>query len=169
MEKEAPGIDALEELTQEHQAVLSQLDTLHAALARLLEDEARVDSEALSDVQAVVQFLETELGIHLRKEEEVLFPVLSGYLGQEGGPIGVMLLEHEDLRRSLRALSTALGTLRGDAQPASCQEARQVGYGLIGLLRQHIKKEDHILFPMAGSFLDRGQLLALGQQMRAMA
>ncbi len=169
MEEGAPGIDALEELTQEHQAVLSQLDTLHAALARLLEDEARVDSEALSDVEAVVQFLETELGIHLRKEEEVLFPVLSGYLGQEGGPIGVMLLEHEDLRRSLRALSTALGTLRGDAQPASCQEARQVGYGLIGLLRQHIKKEDHILFPMAGSFLDRGQLLALGQQMRAMA
>ncbi len=169
MEEKSPGVDALEELTEEHQAVLSHLGTLDGALVRLVKDETGVDSEALSAVGAVTQLLETDLGLHLRKEEEVLFPALAACLGQEGGPIGVMLMEHEDLRRSLRALSTAFGALQADPRSASPEEVRQVGYGLIGLLRQHIKKEDHMLFPMAGSSLDRGQLLALGEQMRAMA
>ncbi len=169
MEKEAPGIDALEELTADHQAVLSQLDTLHGTLGRLFEGEAGIDSEALSDVEAAVQFLETELEVHLRKEEQVLFPALSGYLPREGGPIGVMLLEHKDLRRTLRALRTALGSLRTDPQSASAEDVLKVGYSLIGLLRQHIKKEDLCLFPMSSSYLDRQRLLALGGAMRAIA
>ncbi len=169
MEKEAPGIDALEELSADHQAVLSQLDTLHGTLGRLLEGGTGIDSEALSDVDVAVQFLETELETHLRKEEQVLFPALSDYLPREGGPIGVMLLEHEDLRRTLRALRTALGLLRTDPQSASAEDVVKVGYSLIGLLRQHIKKEDLCLFPMSGSYLDRQRLLALGVAMRAMA
>ncbi len=55
-------------------------------------DETGVDSEALSAVGAVTQLLETDLGLHLRKEEEVLFPALAACLGQGGGPIGVMLM-----------------------------------------------------------------------------
>jgi len=169
MPEEVSGIDGLETLHREHQAVLSRLNTLQWTLLRLLKDQPGVVPEALNEIEAVVEFLEAELWIHLRKEEEILFPALSAYLGQEGWPIEVLLLEHQDLRRGLRAFSSELGILRADPESASPVEVFEVGYDLCGLLRHHIAKEDTCLFPMAGSSLDRGQLLALGEQMRAMA
>ncbi len=168
MEEESLGLNALEELKKEHQEVLSQLDTLEVAIVELAKEQAGIDSEALRVSEAVIQFLDKDLDIHFRKEEEVLFPALSGYVGREGGPIGVMLMEHEDLRRSLHAFRNALGIFRAEPQPASRENVLKGGYGLISLLRLHIKKEDNCLFLMAGSYLNRTRLREMGAEMQAM-
>lgn len=173
MESRDSSIDALQELTQEHEAVLSNLAALQQVLGDMQDGLHQVDSAVLEAAENVVRSLRTDLAVHLRKEEELLFPPLEAYLGREQGPIGVMLAEHEDLRRIVQRLSDALALLRADAEPASRQNAHQEvlrwGRGLIGLLRQHIIKEDRCLFPMAASHLGRPRLLALGEEMRALA
>lgn len=172
MDHSVSGLDALQELTQEHEAVLSNVAALQQALEGMQDGLHQVDTAALDAAENVVRSLKTDLAVHLRKEEEILFPPLEGRLGREQGPLGVMLMEHEDLRRIVQRLSDALSLLRADAELASRQDAHQEalrwGRGLIGLLRQHIAKEDQCLFPMAAFHLGRTQLRVLGEEMRNM-
>ena len=172
MGHDASGLDALQELTHEHEAVLLNLAALQQVLGEMQDGLHQVDSAALDTAENVVRFLRMDLAVHLRKEEEILFPPLEARLGRQQGPIGVMLMEHEDLRRIVQRLSDALSLLRADAEPASRKDTHQEvlrwGRGLIGLLRQHIAKEDQCLFPMAASHLGRPQLLVLGEEMRVM-
>ena len=71
---------------------------------------------------------------------------------REGGPIGVMLAEHERGRAYVRAMAEAAGRYsKGDksAAPVLIQNGRNY----VELLRQHIAKEDRVLFPMADKVL----------------
>jgi hemerythrin-like domain-containing protein len=92
-------------------------------------------------------------GCHHRKEENVLFKAMSASgVPVQGGPVGVMLDEHEQGRQFTRAM-------RGGAEKWQAgQEAGQVetlkaAQQYIALLRQHILKENNVLFPMADRFI----------------
>lgn len=80
---------------------------------------------------------------HHNKEEALLFPALiAAGLPLENGPVACLLDEHEDGRRLVRAMREALGA--GD------RRALQAGArGFAKLLRQHIDKENQVLFQMA--------------------
>jgi hemerythrin-like domain-containing protein len=95
---------------------------------------------------------------HHGKEEEHLFPALVGKgVPLEGGPVGVLLVEHEEGRGYLKTLSTS-----GDPASRSAAALRYVN-----LLRQHIEKENEVLFPMADELLsleEQGKLAKLYEQ-----
>jgi len=92
-------------------------------------------------------------GCHHKKEEGVLFPAMvSSGMPKEGGPIGMMLAEHEQGRSLTRALRSAAQRLESGDQSAA-QEVIANARGYSQLLRQHIMKEDRILFPMADQVL----------------
>ncbi len=80
---------------------------------------------------------------HHNKEEVMLFPALiAAGLPLENGPVACLLDEHEDGRRLVRAMREALG--------AQDRRALQAGArGFAKLLRQHIDKENQVLFQMA--------------------
>lgn len=64
------------------------------------------------------------------------------------GPIAVMLDEHEQGRAFTRGMREAAERLAGGEQAAkTAVVANARGYA--ALLRQHIRKEDTVLFPMA--------------------
>jgi hemerythrin-like domain-containing protein len=82
---------------------------------------------------------------HHGKEEDILFAAMvdAGFPAQ-GGPIAVMLHEHDLGRSHVRALRelTALPSL-----PVGPAKSYVQAFG--DLLRAHIQKEDHILYPIA--------------------
>lgn len=86
---------------------------------------------------------------HHGKEEDILFAAMveAGF-PSDGGPIAVMLHEHDLGRAHVQALRSfgALPTL--PIGPATTH-ARAFGE----LLRNHIQKEDNILYPMATRLL----------------
>jgi len=91
---------------------------------------------------------------HHGKEEDVLFAamVAAGF-PREGGPIAVMLMDHE----AGRAHVGVMATMAEQAEPWSAQaraETVAAARGCAELLRGHIRKEDHILYPMARQRLD---------------
>lgn len=92
-------------------------------------------------------------GCHHKKEEGVLFQSMATYgVPVEGGPIGVMLAEHEQGRLFTRNLRHAAERLEAGDQSAKRDVITNArGYAM--LLRQHIMKEDNILFPMANRVL----------------
>jgi hemerythrin-like domain-containing protein len=86
---------------------------------------------------------------HHCKEEDLLFPLMEAKgFSREQGPTGVMLDEHEAGRHHVRRMAEALERVAaGDitAQGAFIDHAQRFAE----VLRQHIFKEDHCLFPMA--------------------
>lgn len=101
-------------------------------------------------------------GFHHAKEENLLFPLMvkKGY-STEQGPIAVMLHDHAEGRDYVKAMTEGIsGYKKGnEAALAKIYENMQ---GYIILLRNHIAKENNVLFRMADNALsenDQQELL----------
>lgn len=96
-------------------------------------------------------------GCHHAKEEGVLFKAMTANgLPRQGGPVGVMLAEHEQGRSFTRAMRAAAERLQG-GDVAAAGDVIGNARGYAALLRQHIQKEDGVLFPMANQIIPAGQ------------
>ncbi|MEW6050607.1 MAG: hemerythrin domain-containing protein [Candidatus Zixiibacteriota bacterium] len=77
-----------------------------------------------------------------------MFPALVNKgIPQEGGPIAVMLHEHEMGRMHVRGMSSHVEAA-ADGNRMALEAFASHAEGYVQLLRQHILKEDRILFPM---------------------
>ena len=94
----------------------------------------------------------------------MLFPAMEAAgVPTQGGPVGVMLNEHVEGRRLTAGLRAAAEKLdAGDASAAG--EVRQYATGYADLLKQHILKEDQILFPMADNVISGAALDSLREE-----
>lgn len=139
-------------LKQEHRVIEQVLDCLEQMTTRIRvgEDFDRADGTAA--LEFVRGFADSG---HHGKEENCLFPAMvdKGVPG-DVGPVGVMLAEHDVGRAAVGEMATALEAEDDEAFGAAAS-------GYVELMREHILKEDNILFPMADSLLgDRQDELA---------
>jgi hemerythrin-like domain-containing protein len=87
--------------------------------------------------------------LHHGKEEELLFPALEqAGIPREQGPVGVMLEEHTLGRSHTADMLAAVEAMRGGASGAGEQFAAAAA-AWSALLRDHIEKENEVLFHMA--------------------
>ena len=100
---------------------------------------------------------------HHGKEENNLFPALEAQgFPRDGGPVGVMLHEHDEGRGHIRAMDEAV-VQASAGQPEAVRRFVEHARSYTDLLRQHIQKEDNILFVLADRVLsaaDQQELLA---------
>lgn len=155
-------IDPIENLTAEHRLAIEALDRLENTLTK-----NALDAEDVAALGEIVAFFNGELEIHLRKEEKALFPALESFLGRRGGPIGVMLYEHEDLRKTFQLFKNGVDAIRAGTDPAGAA-ARENGYHIIGVLTNHIHKEDNVLFKMAARTLSENALSEIAEKMKSL-
>ncbi len=137
-------------LSNEHRVIEQVLDCLEA-LAQQCRSTGIFDKHAAED--AIDFFRNFADRCHHGKEEAHLFPAIEARgLPRNGGPTGVMLYEHEQGRAHLRAMADSIdAAAAGDA----AAQRRFLGHAAdyVGLLREHIRKEDHCLFAMANQAL----------------
>lgn len=139
-------------LEAEHEVILNVLDCLEK-----LGEEARaskkLDARSARDVLELLGTFADRC--HHGKEEGVLFPQLvKKGLPEKVGPIAVMLAEHETGRAEIagmRAGVAAWDESRPDATERFATHAR----AYVDLLRDHIAKENGVLFPMADGMLSQ--------------
>lgn len=86
---------------------------------------------------------------HHAKEEDVLFEALvNNGMPRQNSPIAAMLMEHDQGRAYVKAMETAAGeALAG--QTGREQTVAENALAYAALLRDHIAKEDDILYPLA--------------------
>lgn len=86
---------------------------------------------------------------HHAKEEDVLFTALvDNGMPKENSPVAAMLMEHDQGRTFIRAMERAVQeALAGRTD--SWQAIADNALGYAALLRDHIAKEDEILYPLA--------------------
>ncbi|MGB8297081.1 MAG: hemerythrin domain-containing protein [Polyangia bacterium] len=92
---------------------------------------------------------------HHAKEEDVLFVRMESVgFPHDNGPIAVMLHDHDSGRAFVRAMVDVVqDAARGDADALRIFANNAHGY--TELLREHIQKEDKILYPMADQSFDK--------------
>ncbi len=139
-------MEATEILIDEHRVIERVLASLETAAGRLSDGQPLNPGVFIMAADFIKGFAD---GCHHKKEEGVLFPAMqaAGVPG-EGGPIRVMLSEHEQGRRLAAAMRAAADRLAsGDASASESVAENALQY--VALLRGHIAKEDTVLFPMA--------------------
>ena len=142
---------ATDELVMEHRGIEIMLRILKA-ISQRLQRGGKIESEHLD---GILEFLTIFIDkCHHGKEEEFLFPALeaAGVI-REGGPIGVLLSEHEKGRKLVTRLKDALKDYAGGDEKSSDDVARIIE-DYVALLTQHIIKENSVLFPMVESKLN---------------
>jgi hemerythrin-like domain-containing protein len=157
-QKERLTMKATEVLKEEHRVIEQVLDTLEAGIDRLERGGAVRPEFLLSVTDFIRGFAD---GCHHQKEEGVLFKRMEAQGVPAGaGPVGMMLAEHELGRRYTRELTAAAQAMEaGDGSARG--RAIKSGRHYIALLRQHIYKEDNILYPMAEAVIPAGQHAAV--------
>ena len=147
-------MDPIRELRNEHRGVETMLGILENMTARYAQ-ELDVDAQ---DLDAVLEFLSVFVDqCHHGKEEEFLFPALEAAgVPKDHGPIGVMLQEHQQGRRLVAELGDVSEKLKfGDRSAGKTIAKIYADY--VDLLKQHIEKEESILFHMAEDMLGSGK------------
>jgi hemerythrin-like domain-containing protein len=141
-------------LEAEHRSIESGLAALEQSL------RPQPDWPLLSQILHFVRGYADQF--HHAKEEDLLFPrLVERGLPGDSGPIGCMLDEHEEGREYVRSMLAAI-----EKQDAG--RLQSAGRAYVALLRQHIAKEDGILFPMARRLLgeaDEKELLQRAMQL----
>ena len=137
-------------LMDEHrliEQVLGSLETL------ALEVEAGRTVERPIVAEYAGFFREFADACHHGKEEDLLFArMVERGFPKEAGPIGVMLHEHRLGRQRVAGLRS-IGEGDGEVGAAERQLFLEASFEFVPLLRQHILKEDRILYPMASEAL----------------
>lgn len=152
-----------DELKTEHQAVLLSLDILEH-ISHQIQSGNVTD---LADLKALYEILTVFVDkCHHGKEENVLFPALIQLgMPRDGGPVGVMLAEHDNGRAYIKGIGEAIqASESGNTAALNAFAENALGYAT--LMRQHIYKEDNILYPMADMHLSDIEQNALTQSFR---
>jgi hemerythrin-like domain-containing protein len=143
---------ATADLRHEHEVILRALALLEGAAGQL-DAGAAIDEPAL---QELVELLRTFADrCHHGKEEAELFPLLRAK--GIGHVLDAFLTEHEEGRGYLRTL----------AGPGPQADRARAARRYIGLLRDHIERENEVLFPMVDGMLSLDEHNALARRYEA--
>jgi hemerythrin-like domain-containing protein len=152
-------MNPIEELLVEHEAVKTTLKILKRIGENVSETGKIANPEHFA--QLLDFFITFVDQCHHSKEEEQLFPALEEVgVSREGGPVGVMLKDHQQGRALVAGMQTALDQSKsGDTSAA--QNLIKHSNEYIMLLEFHIDKENNVLFPMAEKHLSKSKMLEL--------
>ncbi len=148
--KEA-DVEATDMLMNEHRLIERALDAMGAWIGTL---GPRSESDDKAELARFVSFIQGFAdAYHHGKEEDILFVAMGEHgFPRHAGPIAVMLHEHDlgrSLVRVLDGLARQSATWTKEDRDTLGQTVREFS----DLLRQHIRKEDQILYPMADARL----------------
>lgn len=140
---------ATQQLRNEHEGIKVMLNILEQVCQQLQKD-GNLNKEHFD---GVLEFLKVFVDkCHHGKEEDLLFPALIKAGMPKDGPVAVMLMEHQMGRNYIKAIADAYFVfVKGDKNSTTAIIQNTMAY--ISLLRNHIEKENNILFVMADNAL----------------
>lgn len=130
-------------------ALYGEHGPLYALFGHLEESAPRWE---LADLLLAGRCLEAALLSHAQVEDDLLFPAVEARMPPDG-PAAQMRLEHEEIDAELTRLR--------DAETEA--EGRRALATAIALARDHFRKEEQVLFPLAEELVGREELERLCQ------
>ena len=138
--------NATKNLEDDHVYILKLIDVMEI----MTESVEPVVPDLEEAVELIKNFAD---GLHHAKEESLLFPLMAerGFSTKQG-PVAMMLHEHTLGRNFVKEMSENIALFKnGDISALALIYSNMLGYG--ELLRNHIAKENNVLFKMADNAL----------------
>ena len=137
--------EILKILSKEHENILKIVDALEFKIEQL--NDKSID---ISFFKKVIDFIRNYADkFHHAKEEDILFKEFNK-CAEEGcvhcNPVEQMLVEHDEGRKNVKLMESGLNEKNKD-------KLIEGATNYIRLIREHIFKEDNILYPMADEVL----------------
>ncbi|MEJ2640486.1 MAG: hemerythrin domain-containing protein [Desulfosarcinaceae bacterium] len=152
-------MNAIDELIAEHEAVRTALKILECIAERADTDKDQIN---LTHLEQLFDFFAVFVDrCHHGKEEELLFPALESVgVSRDGGPVGVMIREHQQGRDLVAGMKAATIRYRnGDA--GALLDLIRHAEDYVTLLNYHIDKENDVLFDLARRHIPEAQLASI--------
>lgn len=138
--------DISQALVEEHRLILRMITLLEQNAARTAAGGHDNWQFYLDGVNFIRNYADR---FHHAKEEDVLFDALvKNGMPRDNSPVGAMLMEHEQGRAHVRAMEVAVREAL-EGLPDREQVVVENALAYAELLREHISKEDSILYPLA--------------------
>ena len=138
--------DVTQVMVEEHKLILRMIALLENNVERMEAGKFRDWGFILDAVDFIRNYADR---FHHAKEEDVLFKALvDNGMPRDNSPVAAMLLAHDHGRAFVRDMEEAAYKAQGGESgqiPVIAENAR----AYIELLRDHIDKEDTILYPLA--------------------
>jgi len=137
----------IDTLQKEHEKILSFLDKLEAANQRIQKMKSyQAEDKEWQELKHITEHL-IDAEPHHQREEQILFPSLK----KRGvfGPPQVMLQEHEELRKHKHELERLVNEAGAIDFNDLKKQLDAIAKFLVFNLRDHIFKENNILYPTA--------------------
>jgi hemerythrin-like domain-containing protein len=142
---------ATQQLKDEHEGIKLMLNVMET-ICNDLEKGEELNRDHFEKILDFIKGFADKC--HHGKEEDVLFPALVNHgMSKEAGPIAVMLHEHKLGRDYIKSISSAFDVLKGGSMHAITNLISDTR-SYVELLRNHIEKENNILFMMADKVLN---------------
>ena len=137
-------------MVKEHQLILRMIALLEQNVVRMGQGRFRNWQFFLDAVDFIRHYADR---FHHAKEEDVLFvELISNGMPEKQSPIEAMHIEHDQGRAFVRTMAAAAEkALAGESGQIPVIAENAAGY--IALLREHIDKEDNVLYPLAERIL----------------
>jgi hemerythrin-like domain-containing protein len=140
---------ATEILIREHELILRGVAVLERMARRANAGQAVPGDDARWIIEFIRKFAD---GCHHAKEEGVLFPaMIAAGIPAQGGPVAVMLGEHNQGRAAVKAMDAAVAGFGSDQGALEAFASAAFAYST--LLSNHIFKENNVLFRMADQII----------------
>ena len=169
----------LKVFVEEHEDAKSKIEEFEKCLGDLKENHYKFTNETNKVFSEFYQFFDENLMKHNEKEEKVLFQLLHNKLIEDGehngaeNPMTAVDLMEDDHVRFIQLAALSFN-LFGVAMRLHDQQSRyfvfdvafQNAKELIELLRLHIHREDHTLFPLANKLINEEEFAALNSKIK---
>jgi hemerythrin-like domain-containing protein len=142
-------MDSIQVMMSEHEQILGVLEALDRFVADV-HDTPEDKRELKRFVTFIREYADER---HHGKEEHVLFTAMArNGFPPEHGPVGMMIFEHQEMRGFVSTLS-ALAQQDASWSDADRERVRDSAASYTSVLREHIMKENEMLYPMATEHL----------------
>jgi hemerythrin-like domain-containing protein len=159
-----------ESLTDDAVVLLFADNFRRRQVLRLLRQAADGTGMTASLMRAVNRFLGTDAMLHIRDEEESLFPALRLRCRPEDRLdrlIGHLAHDHDAERRAIAEIGHRMTSGAAAVAVPLSPDLRRLIAAFVDLTRNHIIDENALLLPLARLRLPRRELARLGQRMLA--
>jgi hemerythrin-like domain-containing protein len=154
-------IDPIARLMQEHDEALLKLSMLNKATRSIAENG--FSDDAYAKILLALDFIDDEVSVHNKSEEDALFPVLERYVE---GPTQLMRQDHKILKKEFVRLRRAVRqVVKRKTDRKATKELHLISKHMVQLFVNHIHKENHILFPLVQKFLTKDALREVARRM----
>jgi hemerythrin-like domain-containing protein len=138
--------DVTQVMVEEHKLILRMIGLVEANTALMEAGRFRDWQFFLDAVDFIRNFADR---FHHAKEEDVLFTALvANGMPAQNSPVAAMLMAHDQGRAFVRGLEEAAQKAL-EGEPGQIPLIAENARGYAALLRDHIDKEDNILYPLA--------------------